>query len=55
MAGEKSDSRWLERVLGQVVAEATTAAWGFQNKTEIVTLAGGYQVVLQRYRRREDA
>ena len=51
----ESDSRWVEQVVGQVVAEATTAAWGFQNRTEIVTLAGGDHVVVQRYRRSADA
>jgi alkylated DNA nucleotide flippase Atl1 len=48
MAGSGSDRRWVERVLGQVVAEATTAAWRFQNRTDIITLAGGDRVVLQR-------
>lgn len=55
MASGDSDSLWVERVLGQAVVEATSAAWGFQNRTDIVTLVGGDQVVLQRYRRREDA
>ena len=55
MADSESDRQWIERVLGQAVAEATTAAWGFQNRTDIVTLGDGEEVVLQRYRRREDA
>jgi Phosphotransferase enzyme family len=54
MASGDSDRRWLERALGQAVAEATNAAWGFQNRTDIVTLAGGDRVVLHRCRRRED-
>jgi aminoglycoside phosphotransferase (APT) family kinase protein len=55
MAGGESDTRWVGRVLGQAVAEATPAAWGFQNQTDIVTLVAGNRAVLQRYRRREDA
>ena len=31
------------------------AVWGFQNRTDIVTLADGGRVVVQQYRRREDA
>lgn len=49
------DPNWIERVLGHRLAEVTPAAWGFQNRTDIVELAGGERVVLQRYRRREDA
>jgi aminoglycoside phosphotransferase len=45
----------IERVLGRPVADAARAAWGFTNRTDMVTLAGGQRVVVQRYRRREDA
>ncbi|MBV8941009.1 MAG: aminoglycoside phosphotransferase family protein [Solirubrobacterales bacterium] len=55
MASGESDTRWVGLVLEQVVAEATPAAWGFQNQTDIVTLGSGDRVVLQRYRRPEDA
>jgi aminoglycoside phosphotransferase len=47
--------RALERVLARPVADATRAVWGFTNRTDIVTLEGGERVVVQRYRRREDA
>jgi aminoglycoside phosphotransferase (APT) family kinase protein len=45
----------IERVLDKPVARMRRAAWGFTNRTDIVTLAGGESVVLQRYRRRADA
>ena len=45
----------IERVLERPVAAAALAVWGFANRTGIVTLAAGDQVVVQRYRRREDA
>ncbi len=49
------DSRWIERVLGGPLGGVAPAAWGFQNRTDVVELASGERVVLQRYRRREDA
>ena len=55
MPGPDPDRALIERTLKRPVAEATRAAWGFQNHTDLVTLAGGERVVLQRYRRREDA
>src|SRR5215213_4016210 len=55
MASEESARDLVSRALGQEVVATTQAAWGFQNRTDIVTLAGGERVVLQRYRRREDA
>jgi aminoglycoside phosphotransferase (APT) family kinase protein len=45
----------VERVLGRPVAGAARAAWGFTNRTDMVTLADGRHVAVQRYRRREDA
>jgi aminoglycoside phosphotransferase (APT) family kinase protein len=45
----------IARLLGQPVTAVREADWGFQNRTDIVTLAGGERVVLQRYRRRADA
>jgi aminoglycoside phosphotransferase (APT) family kinase protein len=45
----------IERVLAQPVADAEKAAWGFQNRTDIVTLESGERVVVQRYRHRTDA
>jgi aminoglycoside phosphotransferase (APT) family kinase protein len=50
-----ADRQLIERLLARPVAEATRAAWGFTNRTDIVTLADGEQVVVQRYRRREHA
>ncbi len=49
------DRRCVERVLGQNIAEAMTAAWGFQNQTDMISLDSGDRIVLQRYRRRADA
>jgi aminoglycoside phosphotransferase (APT) family kinase protein len=45
----------IERVLGEPVADAEKAVWGFQNRTDIVTLEAGERVVVQCYRRRGDA
>jgi aminoglycoside phosphotransferase len=45
----------IERLLGRPVEESAQAAWGFQNRTDIVLLEGGERVVVQRYRRRSDA
>ena len=50
-----ADERDLERLLGRPVANATKAAWGFTNRTDMVELDGGDRVVVQRYRRRADA
>jgi aminoglycoside phosphotransferase (APT) family kinase protein len=55
MATEESERALIEGVLARPVAEATQAVWGFQNRTDIVTLASGEHVVVQRYRRRQDA
>ena len=54
MASEESERDLIEGVLGRPVAEATRAVWGFQNRTDIVTLGSGERVVVQRYRRRQD-
>jgi aminoglycoside phosphotransferase (APT) family kinase protein len=53
--GPDPDRALIERMLSRPVAEARRAAWGFQNHTDLLTLAGGERVVLQRYRRRQDA
>ena len=45
----------LERVLGRPVAAAGRAAWGFTNRTDMATVAGGERAVVQRYRYRQDA
>lgn len=55
MASEGSERAVIERVLARPVADATQAVWGFTNRTDIVTLADGDRVVVQRYGRREDA
>jgi len=52
---EDPDRAQIERVLARPITDATQAVWGFQNRTDMVTLAGGDRVVVQRYRRREDA
>jgi aminoglycoside phosphotransferase len=51
----ESDPSQLEQLLGEPVAHATRAVWGFQNRTDMVTLTTGDRVVVQRYRRRADA
>jgi hypothetical protein len=45
----------IERALGHPVAATARAAWGFTNRTDMVTLAGGQRAVVQRYRHQEDA
>ncbi len=55
MPSGEMDKRWVERVLGTAIAGATTAAGGFQNRTDMISLDGGDRMVLQRYRRRADA
>ena len=45
----------IERALGRPVAATARAAWGFTNRTDMVTLADGQRAVVQRYRHREDA
>jgi hypothetical protein len=49
----KRDS--IEHLLKRPVTGATRAVWGFTNRSDFVTLAGGDHVVVQRYRRRRDA
>jgi aminoglycoside phosphotransferase (APT) family kinase protein len=55
MATDESERALIERVLARPVADVTQAVWGFQNRTDIVTLGSGDRVVVQRYRRRDDA
>ena len=55
MAMDHSEHALIERVIARPVANATQAVWGFTNRTDIVTLAAGDRVVVQRYRRRQDA
>jgi aminoglycoside phosphotransferase (APT) family kinase protein len=45
----------IARLLARPVDDVTQAVWGFTNRTDIVTLADGDRVVLQRYRRGTDA
>jgi aminoglycoside phosphotransferase (APT) family kinase protein len=52
---QDSERELIERALGRPVAAAARAAWGFTNRTDMVTLADGRQVAVQRYRRRKDA
>lgn len=42
-------------MVGGSVSSAEGARWGFQNRTDLVTLTSGERVVVQRYRRRADA
>jgi len=52
---ERSALEVIEVALGQRPADSTPATWGFQNRTDLVTLSDGDRVVLQRYRNRADA
>jgi hypothetical protein len=54
MATDQSERALIERVLARPAADATKAVWGFQNRTDIVTLGSGDRVVVQPYRRRHD-
>jgi hypothetical protein len=45
----------LERLLARPVLDPTQAVWGFTNRTDVITLGSGDRVVVQRYRRRQDA
>jgi hypothetical protein len=55
MTTDDSQRALIERVLARPVADSTRAVWGFTNRTDIVTLASEDRVVVQRYRRRQDA
>src|SRR5215213_9428178 len=55
MTGDDHGGAVVEGALGEAVACVRRAAWGFTNRTDIVTLVGGERVVLQRYRRSDDA
>src|SRR5215218_4358051 len=55
MTGDDAGGALVESALGEAVACVRRAAWGFTNRTDIVTLVGGERVVLQRYRRRDDS
>jgi hypothetical protein len=55
MTTDQSERALIERLVKQPVADATHAVWGFTNRTDIVTLAAGDRVVIQRFRRRHDA
>jgi aminoglycoside phosphotransferase (APT) family kinase protein len=52
---DDSERELIERLLGRPVSCVTPAAWGFTNRTDMVTFDDGEQVVVQRYRQREDA
>jgi Phosphotransferase enzyme family len=52
---EASGRELIERAPARPVSDATRAAWGFTNRTDMITLDNGQRAVLQRYRRREDA
>ena len=45
----------IQQLLGRSISSSERAEWGFQNRTDLVTLESGERVVVQRYRRREDA
>jgi len=39
----------LERLVGGPIDRVERAAWGFTNRTDVVTLAGGERLIVQRY------
>jgi hypothetical protein len=45
----------IQQLLGRSISSSERAEWGFQNRTDLVTLGTGERIVVQRYRRREDA
>ncbi|PZR63011.1 MAG: hypothetical protein DLM71_05735 [Chloroflexi bacterium] len=49
------DRAELSRAAGAPVIRAERAAWGFSNRTDLVTTADGRRLVIQRYHRRRDA
>ena len=55
MLSERRVRDLIESVVGRPVVAVEKAVWGFTNQTDIIELAGGDRVVLQRYGRREDA
>lgn len=55
MSSSNADRIWLEQIVGGPIITMAPGRWGFTNRTDIVTLADGDRVVVQRYRRRKDA
>ena len=45
-----ADTRQLEGIVGVALTSVVRARWGFANRTDIVTTAGGDRLVVQRYR-----
>lgn len=55
MNADDSERELIELALARPVSGVTRAAWGFTNRTDMVTLDNGERVVVQRYHRRADA
>jgi aminoglycoside phosphotransferase (APT) family kinase protein len=55
MSSSNADRVLLEQIVGGPIITMVPERWGFTNRTDIVTLADGDRVVVQRYRRRKDA
>jgi aminoglycoside phosphotransferase (APT) family kinase protein len=55
MSSSKADQLLLEQIVGGPIVNIVPGRWGFTNRTDIVTLADGDHMVVQRYRRRKDA
>jgi aminoglycoside phosphotransferase (APT) family kinase protein len=56
MSGRKTSERLrLEQIVGEPIVGVAPAEWGFTNRTDIVTVRGGRRLVVQQYRKREDA
>jgi aminoglycoside phosphotransferase (APT) family kinase protein len=55
VASSNADFAQLEQIVGAPISSIAPGRWGFTNHTDIVTLASGGRVVVQRYRRQKDA
>jgi len=55
MQSSEADRIRLEQIVGGQIMAIVPGRWGFTNRTDIVTLADGERVVVQRYRRRDKA
>ncbi len=55
MPSNNADRPLLEQIAGAPITSITPGRWGFTNRTDLLTLANGDRLVVQRYRRRADA
>src|SRR5688500_7488558 len=55
MPSSNEDHVLIEQMVGGPIITMVPGRWGFTNRTDVVTLANGNRMVVQRYRRRKDA